>query len=152
MTFRFEPKLHFRFKEGIKIARGRVKRRIIRMGNFSYLVAMEPEDEGGLLEAVVDLAGQVEHAADVDKHLAVAQDPRRWHCKEKKVSFVLLQSKESGRGLFNCQSLSDNRRLNATKFSRKIESSHYFILLKSGTTQNTQNTQSNRAVAMPQYI
>ena len=55
-----------------------------------YLVSMEPEDEGGLLEAVVDLAGQVEHAPHVDKHLAVAQDPRRWHCKGTKVSFVLL--------------------------------------------------------------
>ena len=119
MTFRFEPKLHSRFKEGIKIDRGRVKRRIIRIGNLTYLVAMEPEDEGGLLEAVVDLAGQVEHAPHVDKHLAVAQDPRRWHCNETKVSFVLLQSKESGRGLFNCQSLSDNRRLNATKFSHQ---------------------------------
>ena len=96
-----------------------MKRRIIRIGNQQYLVSMEPEDEGGLLEAVVDLASEVEHAADVDKHLAVAQDPRRWHCKETKVSFVLLQSKESGRGLFNCQSLSDNRRLNATKFSHQ---------------------------------
>ena len=43
---------------------------------------MEPEDEGGLLVAVVDLARQVEHAADVDKHLAVAQDPGHWHCNE----------------------------------------------------------------------
>ena len=60
---------------------------------------MEPEDEGGLLETVVDLTSEVEHAADVDKHLAVAQDPRRWHCKETKVSFVLIQSKEWERPL-----------------------------------------------------
>ena len=46
---------------------------------------MEPEDERGLLVSVVDLARQVEHAADVDKHLAVAQDFGRWHCKETKV-------------------------------------------------------------------
>ena len=58
---------------------------MIRIGNpySTYLVAVGPEDEGGLLEAVVDLAGQVEHAPHVDKHLAVAQDPRRWHCREK---------------------------------------------------------------------
>lgn len=84
-----------------------MKRHIIRTRNellyiiivfteaeFVYLVTVEPEDEGGLLVSVVDLARQVEHAADVDKHLAVAQDPGRGHCKGKQtVSFVLVQSK-----------------------------------------------------------
>ena len=58
----------------------------------SYLVPMEPEDERGLLVSVVDLARQVEHAADVDKHLAVAQDFGRWHCKGKKVVNGVIRS------------------------------------------------------------
>ena len=42
---------------------------------------MEPEDEGGLLEAVVDLASQVEHAADVDKHFGTTDDVGSSLCK-----------------------------------------------------------------------
>ena len=76
--------------------------------NF-YLVTVEPEDERRLLVTVVDLARQVEHAADVDKHLAVAQDPGRWHCKRereresKMASFVLLQSREKATKLSECE-------------------------------------------------
>ena len=79
MTFR--PRRDFFNSRGHEIGQ-RVLRQTFQVE--AHLVAVEPEDEGGLLVPVVDLARQVEHAADVDEDLAVAQDPRHWHCNQEK--------------------------------------------------------------------
>ena len=100
--------------------------------NF-YLVTVEPEDERRLLVTVVDLARQVEHAADVDKHLAVAQDPGRWHCKRERERVKWCRRSfyySRGKRPQNCQNVSDNCKLNATLAARRNSRIESMLFLK----------------------
>lgn len=61
---------------------------------YIYLLIVSPEDVVGRLGSVLDEAGQIDGAADVDVHLGPAQDDRRRLCetKEKLILFFFFFS------------------------------------------------------------